>query len=226
MSRTSAKLRQAAHAALHEFQRPFTIPEFEGWLALHEPALWKEISRKCDDYVRVILSLTPETVFAKYRCISGLSDARGRATYYGAADGGYDPGVWAFRSKNAKRRRERAEPRAPATPPAPGDGRSIFFGDPVYGAFDAHADERACEHAWFALRTLVPGQHAFWAELARGIAAMRGRVGGGGDPEAALREVLAGCAGLTHGVVAADAAQILSWEAIRAQRERGSAAQG
>jgi hypothetical protein len=225
MSRTSAKLRQAAHNALHEFQRPFTIPEFETWLGSHEPVLWKEISRKCDDYVRVILSLTPETTFVKYRCIGASAEPKRRATYYGAPDGQYDPAVWAFLSKKARRHREPPESHAPSEAPTispdPSPEKSLFFGEPVYKPFNAQVDEKTCEYAWFALRTLMPSQHAFWTELARAVTAMRVKVDEGNDPDAALREILAECSSLTHGAVAGDAAQILSWEAIRTREQQG-----
>ena len=91
---TSLKVRQAAMLAAEAFRRPITVREVEAWLAKHDPDLWQEVAEKCHDYVRIILSLTPDDSVVKYKSRSHFPGADRRACFYGTCHGPYDPAIW------------------------------------------------------------------------------------------------------------------------------------
>lgn len=87
---TSSKVRTIVPIAIASSTRPITVHELERWIATNEPDLWWEVSNKCYDYVRVILSLaSPETVL-KFRCTTGMPGVDKRAVFYGLPDATYD----------------------------------------------------------------------------------------------------------------------------------------
>ncbi|EAX99491.1 hypothetical protein TVAG_413090 [Trichomonas vaginalis G3] len=101
-SHTSAKLRERAMQAITEAKRPLAAAEIESSLRINDHHLFKEISAKCGDYLRVILSLTHSDVFSKYKPTKPIHRIDRRAIFFGLADGDYDPEQWKrVTSKNA-----------------------------------------------------------------------------------------------------------------------------
>jgi hypothetical protein len=224
VTRTSAKVREAAQNALKVFQRPFSIPEFEEWLGQNDRDLASEIAQKCYDYVRVILSLAPQTLFVKYTRHEIERGQRRRMKYFGAPDGNYDPNIWTSFSKRGKRHRSPIPQRiSPPTIPNSLEP-SFFFGGPVFKPLELEVDDSTCDYAWFALQSLMPSESTFWGEFERARTTIRTKVEGDEDPAIVLRTVLNENPSLTHAVVAEDVVHILSRDAIRARqfRERPS----
>lgn len=93
-SHTSAKLRVRAMQAITEAKRPLAASEIESSLRINDHHLFKEISAKCGDYLRVILSLTHSDVFSKYKPTKPIHGIDRRAIFFGLADGDYDPEQW------------------------------------------------------------------------------------------------------------------------------------
>lgn len=86
---TSTKLRTAIPKALAHFGRPISAHEFESWISANDAALWHEVSSKCYDYVRMILSLTKPQFLAKYKCSIPPPGNDKRAAFYGIPDSVY-----------------------------------------------------------------------------------------------------------------------------------------
>jgi hypothetical protein len=84
-SHTSARVRDAAIKAIGETKRPMTAHEIERWIEDHDDSLSNEIKRKCYDYTRMILSLSPPSIITKYQPGIVLPGADMRAAFYGLA---------------------------------------------------------------------------------------------------------------------------------------------
>jgi hypothetical protein len=63
---------------------------------LNDPELFREISSRCHDYVRIILSLSPNDMLAKYEALSPVSTIDQRSAFYGIPGVAYDPSQWAL----------------------------------------------------------------------------------------------------------------------------------
>ena len=91
---TSDKLRSKAVDIIREMGRPMAASEIEIWLRLHNSELWEEVSKKCDDYVRIILSISQEGQIVKYRPMRRIQGIDKRATFFGLVSENYDPNQW------------------------------------------------------------------------------------------------------------------------------------
>ena len=91
---TSAKLRNKAMEIIKKTGRPMAASEIEVWLRAHDHHLWKDISSKCEDYVRIILSLTRETSLLKYKPIRPIQGIDKRSTFFGLASVQYPEDQW------------------------------------------------------------------------------------------------------------------------------------
>jgi hypothetical protein len=89
---TSTRLRLAALRALNEVGRPVTAHEIEHWLTTNDPELWTEVSEKCYDYVRMILSLTRNNAIVKYRSCEIRPGVDKRVSFYGLPSAEYGDG--------------------------------------------------------------------------------------------------------------------------------------
>lgn len=112
---TSTKLRTTIPKALVYFGRPISAHEFESWISANDEALWHEVSSKCYDYVRMILSLTKPQFLAKYKCSIPPPGNDKRATFYGIPDGAYGSN---WTKINPPRRKSRRTKRRATRPKA------------------------------------------------------------------------------------------------------------
>jgi hypothetical protein len=220
---TSLRLRHAAVLAIEGVHRPMTAHEIEKWVAKYHPDLWEEISEKCYDYVRIILSLTPEDAIVKYKCRSSFPGADRRACFYGLEDAGYDPTIWIPLRKG--RKTPATVPLMtgrPTTPAAPHCDSSIFFPDKLVLPFKDNVTNEMCDRAWFALTTLIPTSMPFWTDFRAAADTLNAKIERGMQPDVILKQLLDEMPTLTHPLVAADAVHILSREAILKMRECGT----
>jgi hypothetical protein len=210
---------------MKDMQRPIAAHEVEQWIAQNNTELAKELSTKCYDYVRIILSLTPRDTIMKFKCDVSFPGVDRRAAFYGLPDWNYDPAIWrAIGGKNGKRRQVRKEA-VKQTPPAAPEKKSepakivvpSLFGGPEVKRSIRMVDERACESAWFALTTFVPPNDDFWQTFMDAIQQMKRGVQDQRDPEEVLNQILKERPNLTNPVIFSDVLDILSKEAVLEQ---------
>ena len=91
---TSARLRNRTMEILEKMKRPMAACEIENWLRTNDSKLWKDVSEKCEDYVRIILSLTSSDILLKFKPIKQIQGIDKRATFFGLAKESYDPKQW------------------------------------------------------------------------------------------------------------------------------------
>lgn len=91
---TSSKLRNKSLEIIKKMGRPMAASEIEIWLRIHEPELWQDIAGKCEDYVRIILSLTRSSVLLKYRPLKPIQGIDKRSTFFGLTSEKYDSAQW------------------------------------------------------------------------------------------------------------------------------------
>jgi hypothetical protein len=107
---TSTKVRLAAMKALNDVGRPLTAHELEEWLMHNDKELWTEVSGKCYDYIRMILSLTRNNGIVKYRPNVTVRGVDKRVAFYGIPGESYG-GEWGQISGLKKRGRTRKKPK-------------------------------------------------------------------------------------------------------------------
>ena len=90
----SSRLRIKACEIISKMGRPMAASEIEIWLRLHEKPLWKDVSSKCEDYVRIILSLTQKEKLLKFRPTKPIEGIDKRSTFFGLASEQYDQDQW------------------------------------------------------------------------------------------------------------------------------------
>ena len=131
---TSTKLRMAIPRALAYFGRPISVHEFQSWIASNDRELSHEVSLKCYDYVRMILSLTKPQFLVKYKCEIAPPGNDKRAAFYGIPDGLYGSN-WKMinppRKKSRKTKRRFAQKRSRMEKPKPLHTPSAAQDDPV-----------------------------------------------------------------------------------------------
>jgi len=219
---TSARLRTAATVAVEEFQRPFTVQELEQWIAENDYDLWLEVSQKCDDYVRILLSLSSDGSLIRYKLLEVTHGTAQRASFFGARHAAYDPAIWCPIVKKGKRTAVKSqrtrESKLTSQAPIPRKHKSIFFPDHMIFPLEPNVDDATYEYSWFVLQTLVASTSDFWSKLRAGIAAMKEKAAAGCGLESELRQILQADDVLTHPTIAKEVVNILSWEAMTEKR--------
>ena len=104
-NQTSTKVRTVAHRVLSESERPLIAHEIERWISQNDPDLWEEVSSKCYDYVRMILSLTQNDAIVKYGCNTTMPGIDRRAVFYGIPGKEYDESFTQITGTRRRRRR-------------------------------------------------------------------------------------------------------------------------
>jgi hypothetical protein len=190
---TSAKLRLAAISAVKELRRPIAAHELERWIAIRDPSLWNEISKKCYDYVRIILSITTDNSIIKYKHNTPFPGIDCRSGFFGLPDGHYDPLLWTPISSGKRRARRHAPAPMVAHVPqmeAPGRPRMVV---------ERKVEGITCEKCWARLMTTMPSKEPFWMALVSAIDAVNKKTAGGKLPAVAVQEVIS-----EHQVLAGD----------------------
>jgi hypothetical protein len=204
---TSAKLRSAAISALKEMRRPIAAHELERWIAIRDPTLWNEISGKCYDYVRVILSITSDNLIIKYKHNSPLPGVDCRSGFFGLPDGHYDPALW--RPILPGRRQSRRHPPAPTVALVPPMEAPRTPGLVV----ERKVDGIACEGCWARLMNTIPSKEPFWMALVSAIASVNKKTADGKQPSVAVQTVLSENQVLAEDGIVGDVINILTSEA-------------
>ena len=94
MSNTSSRLRVKAIEIIGELKRPLAVQEIRNYIRENEPLMWKEIADKCNDYIRVIMSLTKSSLITKYKSNFAVPGIDRRSTFYGLTSETYSPYDW------------------------------------------------------------------------------------------------------------------------------------
>jgi hypothetical protein len=162
----------AALTAVRDFQRPLTAHELETWLSQHDPDLWVDVSEKCHDYVRIILSLSPDEPLIKDRCRAVLPGRDHRASFFGSPAIAYDPMLWSPIVRKGKRPNPKRRSRPPSRPlarPRP----SAFFPEHPILPFEEEVGDTTYECSWFVLGTWISPTNEFWPVFRDAIGAIR-----------------------------------------------------
>ena len=120
ITNTSVRLRKKAIEAIMKERRPLAVQEIKEYIRISDKELWDEVSEKCNDYIRVILSMTKSTVFAKYKSKTPVQGIDRRSSYYGLASETYPEGQWErFKARGNKKDEDQKEEQKqiPKNPP-------------------------------------------------------------------------------------------------------------
>jgi len=217
---SSIRLRNAAVEAIFQAQRPMCAHEVQNWVKMNDPELFKEISSKCYDYVRMILSLAPSDMLVKYQTQKQISGIDSRSAFYGLPDIQYDPTHWMIaRSKPSRKVQSDTKKSKLYTKPLElskfqtKSPSSIFFPNPVILPFVQNVDQATYSASWFALTTLTNPNDKIWTELTEAIKFMKAEIIKGRSAPEVLQQILKYFPSLTHPVIAIDVVNILSREA-------------
>jgi hypothetical protein len=90
----STRIRQKAVEMIKAFGRPVAAEEFRIWLRENDRDLAAEMSSKCADYARMILTQTRNNVFVKFRSRQPISGIDRRAVFFGLTGIAYDDSRW------------------------------------------------------------------------------------------------------------------------------------
>jgi hypothetical protein len=238
---TSTRLRAAAILALDEFKRPITAHEVEKWVQDHDPAMGNELSGKCYDYVRIILSLTDDGTIIKYKSQVGIPGVDPRAAFYGLTNGSYDVKQWvpvngAVRKKRHSNRGTTSDENSPpnvvdqetsqsgpvfvsqaAVDEESSQSGRVFVSQDV-GAQKDELSGSPSDQAWFGLTTLIPAKDPFWTAFMTAIDSIKSRIEVGSSPEIVVKEIMEENPGFNRANVSGYVTQILGREATLKKR--------
>jgi hypothetical protein len=102
LQRTSTKLRHKAVEIISRAGRPLMGNEIENQIRELDKQLWTEISLKCHDYTRIILSMTDENIICKYKSRFVVKGVDRRAIYYGLSSVKYPEDRWTAQKKKVE----------------------------------------------------------------------------------------------------------------------------
>lgn len=91
---SSSQLRTKAYEIISKASRPLAACEIESWIRNNDPFLWKRVSIKCKDYVRIILSQTRGDKISKFKCLKPPNDVDKRSNFFGISGRSYNPNDW------------------------------------------------------------------------------------------------------------------------------------
>ena len=109
---SSSQLRKKAYEVISKSSRPLAACEIESWIRANDAVLWKKVSSKCKDYIRIILSQTRGDKISKFKCVKPPSDVDKRANFFGITGRTYDSNDWILvdddKNKNSKKQNRKA----------------------------------------------------------------------------------------------------------------------
>lgn len=82
-TKCSELLRQASFDIISKSPVPLSIYQIKVILRRDYPELYVQISNKCDDYTRIIISNTDAFGIVRYKSVNGVSNVDKRAAFYG-----------------------------------------------------------------------------------------------------------------------------------------------
>jgi hypothetical protein len=235
----STRLRSSSVLAIQETGRPMTAHEIEDYLAERDPELWKQVSKKCYDYVRMILSLSPCDVIVKFRSLVERDGIDQRSAFYGLPGCEYNKAEWALselrqrrvgKSRSLERQEKsplKSTPKRPkneskktskkeAEPP---QAFFLFPPEPILVPVMQVWDQAIVAKAWYTLASLVQPNDPFWTELLAVLNELRKLTEGGISASIAIQQLLHDHPALTHPLVTQDVVVILSKEVAQKQEE-------
>jgi hypothetical protein len=172
-SRTSERLRNAAVAAIADMKRPLAAHEIQTWISMHNPNLALELTGKCYDYVRMILSLANKDALQKFRFVGKITGIDCRSTFYGQPHGAYDSAMWRpiaqghpKRATHTKIDRRKPIPRQSLEhPPPPGP----LCDTPLSVGPTTANDANNPATSWLSMSRYMDHSDPFWPVLMEGF---------------------------------------------------------
>jgi hypothetical protein len=239
----SLRLRNSAIRAISEAGRPLAVHEIEGWLKANDHALSQELTTKCYDYVRIILSLSPTNVLVKYRPVMSIDGIDHRALFYGIASKKYDPHRWLLgQEKHYKRKRDSAADDSADSSPVPRSAKRrskpakvqeippsptllapppkvLLFANAPAVPVIAEVDSIALANAWDTLTCVTLPDAPLWTELMVAMNELKTEIQTGTPVPDVVESVMRDHAAFVHPLIAHDVAVILTKEAYAKKEE-------
>lgn len=217
-SYTSTKLRATAMKAIESIKRPMSAHEIEHWISQHDKRFWREVSTKCYDYVRIILSVTKEKL-VQYKCKTQMRGIDRRAVFYGLSNVNYDPNIW-MRVGGHHTTEATILPLPPELTHSEmaleHDNMGYVPPKPQFQAvFNPNIDDILVKQSWEALTTRVLIDSSFWIEILQAISDMHEFIGQGYSASDSMHNLFARYTTLQDNCVFNDVINILSGEAKR-----------
>ena len=144
ITNTSSRLRKKAIEIILKAKRPMAVSEIRNYIRNNDPEMWNEISEKCNDYVRVILSLTKNTLITKYRCLRPIHGIDRRSTFYGLTSTKYSEEEWRKLDDDYSPKKDDAKCSSPKKAPIP---------KPI--EVKSEKEEKSAEQALSELKTTI-----------------------------------------------------------------------
>ena len=98
----SSRIRTKAYEIIKAEGRPLSPSELESIIREQDQELWAEISNKCSDYIRIILSLSKEPHFVKYTSAVSIKGIDKRSLFFGVEGQSYPASQWECCSSKSK----------------------------------------------------------------------------------------------------------------------------
>lgn len=218
LNHTSTQVRLTAIKAIEEAGRPITAHELEEYLAANEPEIWKDVSEKCYDYVRMILSVTKNNVIIKYKCRHSIPNVDPRAAFYGLSNKYYPEDEWIrisdLRSKKANNKKASSITPPPMTVPSPVLTPNYTVPNLEY------VNEEEASQSWKKLSSEINMNDPLWVDLLQALNDVKIYIDQGSDPKDILQYIFKTYGSLQNTHVAQAAFQILCREAIINQQRQ------
>ena len=166
---TSSRLRIKAYSIISRMGRPLTAHEIENLIRINDPQLWSEVTTKCSDYVRIILSFAKETLFQKFKLKKPLPGLDRRTIFYGISNSMYSSDDWSPIEEIK-------------TSPLNIPEQISIISFQVVTAEDA-------QKSWKMLSQFLPMDDTIWNELLSSIKCIRSEEFGGIDPDQKINKI-------------------------------------
>jgi hypothetical protein len=215
----SYQLRQAALTAIETTGRPMTIPELEDWISLHNAELFPKLAKKCSDYVRIILNLTPGNVFIRFKCKVLVSGTNGKTRFFGKGVNNYDPNIWVpvnnitrnFEFTQLKECKSRDDPTR-VNLSAKKLSIAALFPPRSIPPFEECVSDELFSHSLMVLKILHPPCSELWVQLSESSVLLKERLASGISANIAMPEIIAAHSLLAHPTTVAEVVHILSYD--------------
>lgn len=210
----STQVRIMAVRAIKELGRPITAHEVEKWIMKKYPDIWKAVSQKCYDYVRVILSLTKNNVIIKFKCKKIRPGIDKRACFYGLSTVNYDTTTWesvgtGSKASNTHNTKKKKFVYSETSSSSDSDNEII--------PYDTPCDQ--ISQCWISLKAKMQSESPFWMDIFLAISDVKDLCRCQIPPNEAIRQIFSKYPLLSNTTVVSEVTFVLQTEAGQAMQE-------
>lgn len=167
----SERIRMKAQEIIVNKGRPMAASEVEAHFRLYESKMWSEISKKCNDYIRIILSLAKGNMFPKYRSVYQIPDVDKRSIFFGSNTVEYDAEMWEpIPQKPETKAEEESEPEEKSnTLKATQEPKVEMVSYEPINTNIRNVDFETAGQSWNNLSSNIPMSDQTWREITQAI---------------------------------------------------------